>query len=95
VEFPEVPVEIPEVVPTTDTNSAQRFQEEYSHREPFDDMDLPWCALEHDIPVTETARVIGLTEEKTQRVLYDLVGKRNTMLCLRNQLIKYGKIRNA
>jgi NAD+ synthase len=94
-EYLGVPAEIREATPTTDTYSAPSSQEEFFFRVPFDVMDLLWYALEHDVPVTETAQVMGLTEEQIQRVFADLVRKRRTTQYLRTLPIEYGQTRNV
>jgi NAD+ synthase len=90
-----VPAEICEATPTTDTYSAPTSQEEFFFRVPFDVMDLLWYALEHDVPVTETAQVMGLTEEQVGRVFADLVRKRKTTQYLRTLPIDYGQTKDG
>jgi NAD+ synthase len=58
-------------------------QEEFFFRLPFETMDLLWFALENNVPVSETAQVMGLTEAQVQRVFNDLNGKRRTTEYLR------------
>jgi NAD+ synthase len=94
-EYLGVPAEIREATPTTDTYSAPSSQEEFFFRLPFDVVDLPWYALERDVPVTETTQVMGLTEEQMQRAFADLVRKRGTTQYLRTLPIEYGQSRNG
>jgi NAD+ synthase len=89
-EYLEVPAEIRQATPTTDTYSAPSSQEEFFFRVPFAVMDLLWYAQEHDVPVTETAQVMGLTEEQVQRVFADLIRKQRTTEYLRTLPIGYG-----
>src|SRR2546421_7582220 len=78
---------IPEAIqkrpPTSDTYSAACTQQEFFFRLPFDAMDLLWFAQEHDIPKTEVARVMGLTEAQVQRAFDDFAGKSRTTSYLR------------
>ena len=46
-------------------------------------MDLLWYALEHDIPVSQAAREMDLSEEQVQRVFDDLSRKQRTTEYLR------------
>ncbi len=54
----EVPKEIQERTPTTDTYSATSTQQEFFYRLPFEVMDLLWYAQEHDIPMSEITQVM-------------------------------------
>jgi NAD+ synthase len=88
-EYLDVPAAIREATPTTDTYSAPTSQEEFFFRLPFAVMDLLWYALEHDVPVQETARVMDLTEEQVSRAFADLAGKKRTTEYLRTLPIGY------
>ncbi|NIV29971.1 MAG: NAD(+) synthase, partial [Anaerolineae bacterium] len=89
-EYLEVPVEIRTATPTTDTYSAPSSQEEFFFRMPFEVMDLLWYALEHDVPSSEAARVMNLTQEQVQRAYTDLARKERTTEYLRTPLLEYG-----
>ena len=89
-EYLEIPSEIRQATPTTDTYSAPSSQEEFFFRLPFEIMDLLWYALEHSVPVSETAQTMGLTEEQVQRAFADLVRKQRTTEYLRALPIEYG-----
>ena len=82
-EFLEVPEEIRERPPTTDTYSAPSTQEEFFFRLPFKVMDVLWYAQEHDIPIPEVAQVMGLEEIQVQRAFNDFTKKRRTTDYLR------------
>ncbi len=90
-EYLELPLEIRQATPTTDTYSAHSSQEEFFFRLPFEVMDLLWYAQEHDVPVPEAARVMYLTEEQVQRVFADLVRKHRTTEYLRALPIDYSE----
>jgi len=89
-EFLDVPPEIRQATPTTDTYSAHSSQEEFFFRLPFEVMDLLWYALEHDVPAAEAAQVMGLTEEQVGRAWADITRKQRTTQYLRTLPIEYG-----
>jgi NAD+ synthase len=94
-EYLDVPLEIRQATPTTDTYSAHSSQEEFFFRLPFEVMDLLWYAQEHDVPVPEAAQVMGLTEKQVQRVFTDLARKHRTTQHLRTPPLDYsGSIKN-
>ena len=88
-EYLDIPEEIRQATPTTDTYSAHSSQEEFFFRLPFEVMDLLWYAQEHEVPVPEVAQVMGLTEEQVQRVFADLTRKQRTTRYLRTLPIEY------
>jgi len=79
----EVPEEIRSRQPTTDTYSAPTTQQEFFFRLPFETMDLLWYALENNVPISEVAQGMGLTEQQVQRVYNDLTCKQRTTEYLR------------
>ncbi len=82
-DYLEIPDEICQRPPTSDTYSAGSTQEEFFFRLPFDLMDLLWYALEHDVPVDEVAKQMALSEEQVQRVFNDLLSKQRATEYLR------------
>jgi len=88
-EYLDVPQEIRQATPTTDTYSAHSSQKEFFFRLPFEVMDLVWYAQEHDVPVPEVAQVMSLTEEQVRRVFADLTRKKRTTQYLRTLPIEY------
>jgi NAD+ synthase len=88
-EYLDVPLEIRQATPTTDTYSAHSSQEEFFFRLPFEVMDLLWYAQEHDVPAPEAAQVMGLTEKQVQRVFTDLARKHRTTQYLRTLPLDY------
>ena len=82
-EYLDVPTEIRERPPTTDTYSAPSTQEEFFFRIPFATMDLLWYAQEHGVPVAEVAKVMDLSEIQVQRAFDDFVRKGSTTNYLR------------
>ena len=90
-EYLDVPSEICQATPTTDTYSAHSSQEEFFFRLPFQVMDLLWYAQEHDVPASEAAQVMDLTEEQVLRVFADLTRKHRTTQYLRTLPIDYSE----
>ncbi|MCX6835046.1 MAG: NAD(+) synthase [candidate division Zixibacteria bacterium] len=62
-----VPEEIIKRKPTTDTYSFEVTQEEFFFGLDFYTMDMLWYAMEHDIPPTEAAGVLGLTVAQVEK----------------------------
>jgi len=71
----DVPQEIQERTPTTDTYSAECTQEEFFFRVPFEIGDLVWYAMEKDIPVGEVAMELDLSEEQVVHIQNDIKRK--------------------
>lgn len=80
-----IPAEICQRPPTSDTYSAPCTQEEFFFRLPFETMDLLWYALEHGITAETAAQEMELTTEQVQRVYDDLSRKQRTTAYLRMQ----------
>jgi NAD+ synthase len=70
-----VPEEIRRRTPTTDTYGGPCSQQEFFFRLPFETMDLLWFAQEHNVPIDEVARVMGLAEIQVQRAFEDFTRK--------------------
>jgi NAD+ synthase len=82
-EYLDVPKEIRERTPTSDTYSATQTQEEFFFRMPFETMDLLWYALENKVPIAEVAAAMDLTELQVQRAFNDFIRKERTTEYLR------------
>jgi NAD+ synthase len=82
-EYLDVPREIRERTPTTDTYSAPCSQQEFFFRLPFSQMDLLLYAMDHDIPADLAAEVTGLTPDQVMRALRDMRHKRQATEYLR------------
>lgn len=74
-EYLGVPESIQSRTPTSDTYSAPCNQEEFFFRLPFKTMDLLWYAMENNIPIRETAKVMGLSDQQVQRAFDDFKRK--------------------
>jgi NAD+ synthase len=79
----DLPKEILDRTPTTDTYSAEATQTEFFFRLPFDLLDLLWYAMEQDVPLEEAASAAGLTEEQVERIYRDIRRKKQTTAYLR------------
>lgn len=82
-EYLNVPKEIRERPPTTDTYSASTTQEEFFFRIPFKTMDMLWYAQEHNVPIAEIVKVMDLTESQVQHAFKDFTNKHHTTEYLR------------
>lgn len=82
-EYLDVPAEIRQRPPTTDTYSAPSTQQEFFFRLPFEIMDLLWYAQEHKIAVSKVAQAMGMTEIQVQRAFDDFTRKQRTTEYLR------------
>jgi NAD+ synthase len=82
-EYLDVPLEVRQRPPTTDTYSAPSTQEEFFFRLPFETMDLLWAAQEQSLPTAEVANEMNLTEVQVQRAFKDFLRKQRTTEYLR------------
>lgn len=71
-----VPDEICQRAPTTDTFSLPQGQDEFYYALPYPEMDLCLYALNHGVPASEVAPVVGITVEQVERVFRDIDAKR-------------------
>jgi NAD+ synthase len=81
--FLDVPLEIQQRPPTTDTYSAGSTQEEFFYRIPFEILDLVWLGYERDVARVEIAAALQLTEDQVARVIADIERKQRTTEYLR------------
>lgn len=79
----DVPQEIRQRPPTSDTYSAPTTQQEFFFRLPFETMDLLWYAQEHNVPIAEVAQVMDMTEAQVQHAFDDFSRKQQTTAYLR------------
>ncbi|MBC8180031.1 NAD(+) synthase [candidate division KSB1 bacterium] len=77
-EYLEIPREIQNSVPTTDTYSLSQTQEEFYFSIPYDKFDLCLYGKNHEISSDEVAPAIGLTPQQVDRVYNDIDQKRKT-----------------
>lgn len=73
---------LPEAVcnaqPTTDTYSMAQGQDEFYFALPYHQMDLALWAINHDIPASELADVLDISEERAAFIYKDIKSKRRT-----------------
>jgi NAD+ synthase len=84
-EYLDVPEEIRQRTPTTDTYPGGSTQEEFFYRIPFDILDTVWYGYEQGIKEDEIAQVLGLSVEQVNRVILDINRKKSTTEYLRTQ----------
>lgn len=69
--------------PTTDTYTAECSQEEFYFRLPFEQMDLIWYGLDHDIPAADVAAALQISPQQVEHVYRDLAQKSRSTEYLR------------
>ncbi|MBU1699694.1 MAG: NAD(+) synthase, partial [Candidatus Eisenbacteria bacterium] len=74
----DVPEEIRNRPPTTDTYSMPQTQEEFYFSLPYDKMDLCLYGYNHGVSPIEVAMATGLTEQQIASVYKDIESKRRT-----------------
>jgi len=79
----DVPQEIIDRTPTTDTYTAEQTQEEFFYQMPFRQMDLLWYAFEKGYEPDEVAPVMELTPEQVKSVFVNFERKQRTTEYLR------------
>ncbi|GIV66508.1 MAG: NH(3)-dependent NAD(+) synthetase [Bellilinea sp.] len=79
----EIPTDIQQRPPTSDTYSAGSTQEEFFFRLPFEVLDLIWFGVENGYPTGEIAQQLNLSEEQVHRVALDIQQKKRTTEYLR------------
>jgi len=72
----DLPREICERPPTTDTYSMAQDQEEFYFSVPHDVLDVCLYAKDHGIPVQETAETLSLRPDQVQRIFAEIDDKR-------------------
>ena len=86
----DVPAEIRERPPTTDTYSLPQTQEEFYFALPYDRMDLCLYAVDNGVPAEAVAPALNLRVEQVERVFKDIHAKRRaaTYLHMAPQLME-------
>lgn len=64
----EIPAEIIERTPTSDTYTAEQTQEEFFFQLPFDRLDLYWYAFENHCSPEEVGRIMGNAPDEINRI---------------------------
>lgn len=79
----DIPSEIQQRPPTSDTYSAGSTQEEFFFRLPFEVLDLIWFGIEKGYSSREIATQLDLSEEQINRIALDIQQKKRTTEYLR------------
>ncbi len=82
-EYLDVPEEIRDRIPTTDTYSAEQTQEEFFYRVPFGILDRVWFGWEKGVPAEDIASALGLSKENVESIIHDTQRKIRTTEYLR------------
>lgn len=75
-EYLNIPEEIRQRPPTTDTYSLPQTQEEFYFSLPYDKFDLCLYGKNHNVPAAEVAEAAGLTPAQVETVYRDIESKR-------------------
>jgi NAD+ synthase len=86
--FLNIPKEIMERTPTSDTYSAEQTQEEFFFQLPFKEMDLIWYGFENDYDPSEVGKTLGRTEDEIKAIYNNFQRKQKTTEYLRMSPIK-------
>jgi len=78
----ELPDEICNAIPTTDTYSLPQGQDEFYYALPYKEMDLALWAYNNKKPASELASILDLTEEQASFIYKDIENKRKTTAML-------------
>jgi NAD+ synthase len=87
-EYLDIPADIIERTPTTDTYSAEQTQEEFFFQLPFKEMDLIWYGYENGIEPLEVGKSLGKTEDEIKSIYKNFVRKQKATEYLRMSPIK-------
>ena len=87
-EFLNIPKEIIQRTPTSDTYSAEQTQEEFFFQLPFNEMDLIWYGYENGYAPGEVGKVLRKTEDEIKAIYNNFIRKQRTTEYLRMETIK-------
>ena len=73
-----LPEEICTAAPTTDTYSMPQGQDEFYFALPYNKMDLALWSLNNNVPASELAEFLEVSEAQAQFVYHDILSKRKT-----------------
>lgn len=74
----ELPVEICEAVPSTDTYSLPQGQDEFYFTLPYHEMDIALWGYNHNVSINEISNTLGLSAQQSKRIYNDIEMKRKT-----------------
>lgn len=78
-----IPLEIIQRTPTSDTYSAEQTQQEFFFQLPFHELDLLWYGYEKGYDPAEVGNVLGKNEEEIKSIFGNFKRKQNTTEYLR------------
>lgn len=82
-EYLNIPKDIIERIPTSDTYSAEQTQQEFFFQLPFKEMDLIWYGYENGYNALEVGNVLGKTDEEIKSIYRNFSRKQKTTEYLR------------
>lgn len=83
-----IPEEIQQRTPTTDTYPGGSTQEEFFYRVPFDVLDSVWLGYERGISNERIAQALELNIDQVQRIVADIASKQHATAYLRAESMK-------
>ncbi len=83
-----VPAEIQQRTPTTDTYPGGSTQEEFFYRVPFDILDTVWLGHERGLAHADIARGLDLSVDQVDRIITDIISKQRATAYLRHAPIE-------
>jgi NAD+ synthase len=83
-----IPEEIQQRTPTTDTYPGGSTQEEFFYRVPFEILDSVWLGYEQGVPNEEIAQALELSLDQVQRIVNDIASKQHATTYLRTEPLK-------
>lgn len=87
-DYLDIPKEIIQRTPTSDTYSAEQTQEEFFFQLPFKEMDLLWYGYENEYSAEEVANVLGKSATEIKSIYNNFLRKQRTTEYLRMAPIK-------
>ena len=87
-EYLNIPAEIINRTPTSDTYSAEQTQQEFFFQLPFSEMDLIWYGYENNYAPSEVCGAVGKSEEEIKSIYNNFIRKQKTTEYLRMLPIK-------
>ena len=89
-EFLDIPIEIQQRPPTTDTYPGGGTQEEFFYRIPYSTLDAIWFGYEQGFDVDVIAKGLELKNEQVKWVIEDILRKQRTTAYLRTAPLGFG-----
>jgi NAD+ synthase len=78
-----IPEEIQQRTPTTDTYPGGSTQEEFFYRVPFEILDAVWLGYEQKVGNAEIAKALELSSDQVERIVTDIASKQRATTYLR------------